>query len=547
MRDASRLMTVSQSVAQTKAAALLSSARDALAKGDTASAIIQADDALELFLQHLCVSNGCDESTTVKDGTGKDKPFTRWGFTEYIQYLDSKGLVSKDDKSDFFKFHQWRNLAHHHGVEPKESQTKMVVDRIEEFIKENQHLGSVSTIVTKIMEVDDIHPIFRASPFLVEPGSRLVQGEKYLSDKSLNQIDLSLRDKSGGTLYTEIKWSGVDLAQVDTYKGLLKTAGPHRLLWLIPSDLGSWSGQLKAKGVEVKQYDREEISTMVHIRKEAKEKLQQIQANLSAPFEASIFGDKIKFSNVIEACYFQGRVKTDKGERELGLKQTATGRHFDVIRCVAGSHYSNSLPELTILLIRELLHAPFYYKSGRFLKIARSLISAINEGYLHSNSVIIGKFNKISSDCSDFRTKHESFIRKFYLNDQRNSDLIWRVIQDEVPTKHTTAAVTVKEVIVAMKKGFSIKPTPPPSFVKHSVLGKEVANLASVEGFENDMARRLAEIATLKRMLIPVTGLPQMWVLVPRMRNGKMTFERAPCQNFTLNTDPRLYLEVQNA
>jgi hypothetical protein len=317
-------------------------------------------------------------------------------------------------------------------------------------------------------------------------------------------------------------------------------------LWLIPSDLASWKSQLEAKGVEVTQYDRSSFTKMALIRREAKERLHQMQGILTSPFEASLHNDKIKFSNVIEACYFQGKVKTDKGERELGLKQSATGRQLDLIRCVAASQYSNSLPELSTLVIRELLHAPFYYKSGRFLKIVPSLITAMNEGFMHTTSSIIGKFNEINTYATDFHSKYLDFIRKFYKEDLRRSDLLWRAIEDYVAPKWTAASVSAKEVVVAMKRAFSLKPTVPPRIIKHTVLSVDIPNLTNVEGYENDMARRLIEIMTLKRMLIPVTGLAQMWLLVPQLKEEKRSYRRVPCQNFTLNTDPALYLEVKS-
>lgn len=541
-------MVDAAAVAQTKALALIKSAREALVKGETAAAIIQCDDALELFLKHLCLSNGCDEYSTTKDGSGKDKVFSRWGFTEYMQFADSKGLVTKNEKSDFFTFHQWRNLAHHHGMEPKETQAKMVVDKVEEYIKAKSNFQQTgSYTIVKIQEVDDIHPIFRASPFLVEAGCQLEQGEKYLSKNTLNQIDLALRDASSKAFFVEIKWSGVDLAQVDKYKKLLQNTPNHRLMWLIPSDFAGWETQLKKKGVEVKQYDRESFQRMAHVRREAKEALSGIQASLTAPFEANMYGDKIKFSTVIEACYFQGKVKTDKGERELGLKQTAAGRHLDLIRCVAASHYSNTLPELAMFLVRELIQAPFYYKSGRFLRVSPSLITAMNGNLMHASSTLIEKFNQVNRVATEFGVKQSAFIREFYLSDLRNSDLIWRSIQEELPLKGAVASISAKEMIVAMKRAFSLKPTSPPHSIKHSVLKQEVQNVGVVDGFENDMARRLIEMGTLKRMLIPVTGLPQMWLLVPRPKDGKMGYDRVPCQNFTLNTDPKLYLEVKYA
>ncbi len=61
-------------------------------------------------------------------------------------------------------------------------------------------------------------------------------------------------------------------------------------------------------------------------------------------------------------------------------------------------------------------------------------------------------------------------------------------------------------------------------------------NTISSEGYENDMAKRLIELASLRRMLIPVRGVPVTALLVTRRDDrGRHVFERVLCQGLRLN------------
>jgi hypothetical protein len=105
---------------------------------------------------------------------------------------------------------------------------------------------------------------------------------------------------------------------------------------------------------------------------------------------------------------------------------------------------------------------------------------------------------------------------------------------------------SVDELIKFFIDEFEIKPSIPPDKIKHGVLNQWVENVVSVKDYENDMAKRLLEIATLKRMLMPKLGTVEMWILVPSKRNGEVRAQRQPCQMLSFNKDTELYLRIED-
>jgi len=111
----------------------LKKAEDRLNQNETITALILADQSLELFLKDLCIIFGCENDTRSDSG----KPFVRWGVTEYLRFLDEIGEINENEKRNFFSFHEWRNCAQHKGLEPSARSIRMVIDEITKFIDEH--------------------------------------------------------------------------------------------------------------------------------------------------------------------------------------------------------------------------------------------------------------------------------------------------------------------------------------------------------------------------------------------------------------------------
>jgi predicted transcriptional regulator len=108
----------------------LTEAKMQLRKNETGSALILLDQALELCLRDECVKHGATTETKIGQ-----KQFSYWGIPDYLKFLDSKSLLTRKQKSFFFKVHDWRNKVQHSGLEPKREQIEEALRRLEPFIK----------------------------------------------------------------------------------------------------------------------------------------------------------------------------------------------------------------------------------------------------------------------------------------------------------------------------------------------------------------------------------------------------------------------------
>jgi hypothetical protein len=111
----------------------LKAAEENLAGEETIAALVLADQALELMLRDLCTRFGCDDNTLNKE----EEPFRQWGFTDYITFLSSNKEINQYEKANFFSIHDWRNSAHHIGLEPSVRSVRTVIDEIERFLEEH--------------------------------------------------------------------------------------------------------------------------------------------------------------------------------------------------------------------------------------------------------------------------------------------------------------------------------------------------------------------------------------------------------------------------
>lgn len=393
-----------------------------------------------------------------------------------------------------------------------------------------------------IREVEDIQPIFRASPFLVEQGAKLVKGEKYLRDKSLKRVDLLLQDREQKPLYVEIKWHSFSKEQAISYVKLLSSEEVRnfRLMWLIPDDLRV---DLPSQ-IEVKRYSRTEVSSMVEIRRRAKDNLVGILRLLSEPTTPPaglMSGQNLSFPSIISACYFSAKVQTDRGQRQLGLRKESTGRYLDLIRCIAVSPLASELPELTIHLIIELLTAPYFFE----MRGARGAVDS--KGFSHymyekrslqmykDIARILGEIYQLTTD---FWKNNKDQIQGFYGESSSRSDLLYRVLlESPASTYEMGDRMSIKGLIMYLIETFNITLTQPVKSFTHSILNVDVMNTVIVDGYENDLAKRLIEVAVLKSVLIPISGVPIVRVLRQDALRGK--FERVPSQSLRLCSEER--------
>lgn len=408
------------------------------------------------------------------------------------------------------------------------------------WLKSRMTTSATKTIEAE--EVRDVHPIFRANPFMIEDGAVLVRGEKRPNEDTFKRIDIQLIDANKKPLFAEIKWSGIDENQITSYRKLIsENVKDFRLLWFIPDNLAYARPQIEKLGAEVKIFSRNDILELISIRKAATESLLEIKEILTKPFDYTILGDKITFADIIRACYFNGDLEIEGKHKKVGLKQSAIGRYLDLIRCVTESAYANTLPELTIELVRELLAAPYSFKEERFYKIAKGGFRSITQfGHMHSSVyAIIDALWK----CADgFHNRYIVKIRTLYGNDLRKYDLIYRILDGIA--KEKGSVLEIKTLAENLVNKFVLAPLQPTRTIFLSTVNQQVRNTFETAGSENDFAKRIIEIASLKRMLIPKRGITIMWVLAPRSIEGKIEPERIPCQNFIFNSDPTLYLEV---
>jgi len=393
-----------------------------------------------------------------------------------------------------------------------------------------------------ISEVRDIHPIFRANPFLVEEGAMFSRGERFLSNSSLRHIDLELVDARGMPMFTEIKWSTIDEDQVTMYhRDISSHVKTFRLIWVIPDDLSQAIPDLKRRGAEVKTFRRERILKMVEVRRVASACLLEIKKMLEQPFNVLIYHENVEFENPIRACYFEGRATTDRGTKKVGLKQSGIGRYLDLVQSICVSPVAKELPELTLNLVWELLVLPYSYKVTRHWIIVKEGFGRAHRGHLPKSlaSVISSVWNAVDG----FHSQHNQTIRELYENNVKKYDLLCRVINEAVSSFPDPTTVGIKDLVESLIDRFALSPTAPKPRISHHTLNQWIENIVTTDGYENDFAKRIIEMAVLRRILIPVGGVPVMWVLAPRYREGQFETDRTPCQSLTYNRDSTLYLD----
>jgi len=135
----------------------LNKSKEALSREETGQALILADQALEYFLRDCCIFVGATENSIATSRDGKQKEFNRWGFTEYITFLDENKFLTQEEKSNFFRFHNWRNPVQHIGLEPSRKQSELVITSVDSFIITQTEARKQAHILPPILIANQIN------------------------------------------------------------------------------------------------------------------------------------------------------------------------------------------------------------------------------------------------------------------------------------------------------------------------------------------------------------------------------------------------------
>ncbi len=392
-------------------------------------------------------------------------------------------------------------------------------------------------------EQRDVHPILRANPFLIEEGLKLVRGEKYLSNEELKHIDLLFEDKDKIRTFVEVKWSDVSETQMSDYRRLVDQHYPkNRLIWAVPQELIQKASVASKYGIEVKRLDRGKIIQIKNLQNKANEYLKQITSLLSSPFKITMHEESISFENAVVACYFAGRATTDRGQKKLGLKQQSVGRQLDLMKNLTIGHIAELHKEKILLLIWEVFKAPYSYKSGKFWRIVDGgFIELIKERQERDLEKLTRKIWELTNQ---YYMEYAATIKRVHGMDVKKYDLLTMPLF-QLTEKMNKVVFSIDELIKSIIDEFEIKPSQPIPKIRHSILNQWIENIVSVKDYENDMAKRLLEIAALKRMLMPRMGTVDMWILTPSKKNDKFVAKRNPCQMLSFNKDTNLYIGIE--
>lgn len=250
-----------------------------------------------------------------------------------------------------------------------------------------------------------------------------------------------------------------------------------------------------------------------------------------------------QFPSVISACYFDAEVKTENRSVAIGLRKQSVGRYLDIVRSLCQSSYSVNIPELILLLIEETLNAPYYIeqRGGVGKVIVTGFFGDMYSRRSDSKYKMIAKsIISIKNLTREFVERNGPTISSFYGQSPSKSDLLYRVLSNlPLDSFELGDRIIIKKLIGHFQKEFSLTQTTPLSTIKHSLLNVDVKNTVSQSGYEVDMAKRLVEIAVLKRILLCISGVPIVRVLKEEYFREKQVINRVPCQHFRLEKNEK--------
>lgn len=290
----------------------------------------------------------------------------------------------------------------------------------------------------------------------------------------------------------------------------------------------------------------EQLSANQVPKSEARQLCELVVSSLQAPWRAPralMRGADIGFPSVVSGCYFQGRL-SERGTFEIGLRKPGLGRELDLIRCVAGSASLDASPDLVVKLVGELLVAPWYMeRRGGIEHVASGGVWGYLEkqrrsGYYRSVYMVVRGFAEAVLDF----VRNEDLLLGGIKKSPASADLLYQELTRASLQPQLAGILSFQNLVSHLKEKFDLRPTKAQPTVIHSVTGEDVRNTVSSEGFENDMAKRLIELSSLKRILIPVRGVPVTALLITRQdQRGRKVFERVLCQGLRFNPESPTY------
>lgn len=190
----------------------------------------------------------------------------------------------------------------------------------------------------------------------------------------------------------------------------------------------------------------------------------------------------------------------------------------------------------------EVLKAPYSYKPSKFWRIVDGgFVELVKERQERDLEKLVMKtWELVNQYYSEFAIA----IKTIYSMDIKKYDLLSTLLSQLAEEKNKLV-FSIDELIKSIIDEFEIKPSQPTPKIRHSILNQWIENKVSVKDYENDMAKRLLEIATLKRILIPRMGTVDMWILTPSKKNGEFMGQRQPCQMISFNKDANLYIGIE--
>lgn len=147
-----------------------------LEKNETGNALILLDQALEMCLRDECAKYVTQTET---------KQFSKWGFADYVKFLDSRSLLTRGQKSDLRRIHGWRNKVYHNGLEPKKELVEEALKTLQPFVRYG--LVCATTIMNKpVVGVGVNDPLCKATSLM--------------KDRDFSQLPVFDRCKSVGSI-----------------------------------------------------------------------------------------------------------------------------------------------------------------------------------------------------------------------------------------------------------------------------------------------------------------------------------------------------------
>ena len=217
---------------------------------------------------------------------------------------------------------------------------------------------------------DDLHNLILGNLEIIEPNLILKENKPSIDG---SQIDIWCKDENNVDVFVELEWhpaSASSKGQILNYKLLVlepnkKALGfsLYRLIFFVPDISETDKTELQRSSIEVKTYDKDELTKRLHLNKKAQDVLGQVLQKLSSTVPITILKAR-KDMDLIHACYYHDRLPDPKtGKlRKVGLGKTTIGFMLEMTKIMIQSNLKYTNPDLLLKLIYWNLKSPIHYK-----------------------------------------------------------------------------------------------------------------------------------------------------------------------------------------